>query len=272
MDGWVPKKTIKEGIYVRILLSLFVLFAVVFSLGLSVKADEICDGLEGAAFGLCNAYCKACGCDGEPAPSTKKCEKLQANYEKIIGELPPYDPCFNVACSDGEMCVDGECICGDRACTEFEDCEAGLCIDPCADLAAVEECPCNYLAEMPIDNCWGPGSPFYFFGPRFISESGLPVSSCGVFTFMRRSIPGGTAEGTRAIAVTQLDGPGGSIMECGWGVPSLFNEPECFVPQEFISITEAEYNTCKCRVEQFATKMEAETDLPILPSGPYMCD
>lgn len=40
--------------------------------GTTPAEETICDGLEGAAFGLCNAYCEAKDCDLNP--DTPSCE------------------------------------------------------------------------------------------------------------------------------------------------------------------------------------------------------
>ncbi len=44
--------------------------------------DNPCDGLTGAAFGLCNAYCNAQDCPANPSPS---CEVLRRNFERQTG-------------------------------------------------------------------------------------------------------------------------------------------------------------------------------------------
>ena len=54
-----------------------------------IVEEEGCDDLVGAAFGLCNAYCEAMDCDGEPQASERACDKVLSNYEKITGESMP---------------------------------------------------------------------------------------------------------------------------------------------------------------------------------------
>lgn len=120
----------------------------------SSAQDDVCRNLTGAAYGLCNEYINAmkCGTTDQQA-SDRACQRVQANYEKITGELPPWDPCYNVPCADGESCVNGECMCGESptcsdgevcdqgqclcggvACSADETCEAGQCVDPCANV------------------------------------------------------------------------------------------------------------------------------------------
>jgi hypothetical protein len=52
----------------------------------SPPAEEaVCDGLMGAAFGLCVAYCEANDCDA--FPDSQACDVLRDKYAKITGEL-----------------------------------------------------------------------------------------------------------------------------------------------------------------------------------------
>jgi len=247
----------------RSLLSLFVLFAVVFSLGLSVKADEICDGLEGAAFGLCNAYCKACGCDGEPAPSTKKCEKLQANYEKITGELPPYDPCFGIICEESSMCVDGECTCESNSdCALLEDCNVdGVCEDPCATLADVAECPCSYLSLIPqTEDCWG-----FENGPEFNTNSDF----CFTQNFVLTMDPIPTEMTTYIGSAVGAFGVG---FDC---TMRIVGNPSCSAVDldTNIVLNLTQYTTCNCRVEQYTNKLADQPWAPtfIGEQPPFTC-
>ena len=55
-------------------------------------AEEIvCDDLNGALFGLCNAYCEALDCDsGVPQASDRACQQVLANFmKKSGGEMLP---------------------------------------------------------------------------------------------------------------------------------------------------------------------------------------
>ncbi len=50
------------------------------------SAENICDGQEGSAVGLCNSYCEAMDCDSDnPQASQKACEKVLANFDKAAG-------------------------------------------------------------------------------------------------------------------------------------------------------------------------------------------
>lgn len=57
----------------------------------SQAADNtICEGLSGAAFGLCKAYCEAmeCGSDN-PLASAEACQRVYYNFSKLTGNIPP---------------------------------------------------------------------------------------------------------------------------------------------------------------------------------------
>jgi hypothetical protein len=82
----------------------------------SPAQDDVCDGLKGAVFGLCHAYCEGMDCDSdEPRAPENACGKMLARYIKKTQSVPP-------------------------------------CIDTCADLAAEDPCPCDYF-RVPFD-CW----------------------------------------------------------------------------------------------------------------------
>ena len=62
------------------------LILVLFLFGGHAIADE-CEGEEGAAFGLCNAYCNAMNCDDPYVYQnlTAACDSVAENFEKITG-------------------------------------------------------------------------------------------------------------------------------------------------------------------------------------------
>jgi len=64
--------------------------------GVPPSGETICQGLTGAAHGLCTAYCEAMDCDSaNPQASPKACAKVAANYARITGQgtLPCDCPC-----------------------------------------------------------------------------------------------------------------------------------------------------------------------------------
>ena len=129
----------------------------VFTLGLSLHSktpdgmppseEVVCDGLKGAAFGLCNAYCEAMDCDSEdPNASEKACEKVLANYQKKTDvPIPCIDLCEDVECGLEQECVDGICLCAGAECADGEVCIDETCQPP--ECTADEECPQFEICE-----------------------------------------------------------------------------------------------------------------------------
>ena len=63
--------------------------------GVPPSREIVCDGLQGAAYGLCNAYCQAMDCDSSaPQASPSACAKVAGLFARITGEGLPCDcPC-----------------------------------------------------------------------------------------------------------------------------------------------------------------------------------
>jgi hypothetical protein len=54
------------------------------------STESVCDGEEGAAFGLCNAFCEAMDCDTDnPEASATACDKVKSKFQQITGNEPP---------------------------------------------------------------------------------------------------------------------------------------------------------------------------------------
>ena len=51
--------------------------------------ETVCDDESGAAYGLCNAYCEAMDCDGEPQASATACTKVQNKFTQLTGRDVP---------------------------------------------------------------------------------------------------------------------------------------------------------------------------------------
>ncbi len=61
--------------------------------------ETVCDGLTGAAFGLCNAYCEAMDCDSpNHHASDNACAQVKRNFERKTGQPLPCE----VACPCGQ--------------------------------------------------------------------------------------------------------------------------------------------------------------------------
>jgi len=63
--------------------------------GVPPSREIVCNGLQGAAYGLCNAYCQAMDCDSSaPQASPSACDKVAGLFARITGEALPCDcPC-----------------------------------------------------------------------------------------------------------------------------------------------------------------------------------
>ena len=115
--------------------------------------EDVCVGLSGASWGLCNAYCEAMDCDsGSPQASLTACDKVYDKFLQLEGQLPPCilppDPivCGGIAgleCPAEATCVDlptDNCDpdCGGADCagicveTSFESC-GGFAGFPCPE-------------------------------------------------------------------------------------------------------------------------------------------
>ena len=69
--------------------------------------ENACDGLHGAEFGLCNAYCEATDCaDGVNYANFKACAALQRNWERKTGLTD-----FPCDCEEGEVLGEEGCAC-----------------------------------------------------------------------------------------------------------------------------------------------------------------
>jgi len=151
-----------------ILLACFVSIAIV-PLG-NAKTPEECEGLRGAEFGLCVAYCQGEECDINP--DTAECEDLRTNNEKITGNL--YFPCDIIACAlcgdpdpDDMTSTIGECV----------EIPAFECVEPAL---AVGEYSCD---EVTIPANMTPGcdniDPSWGLIPD--CQNGMPAWVCKMF-------------------------------------------------------------------------------------------
>ena len=154
-----------------------IVFSLVFSFALASVAkktpdgqtpaeETVCDGLQGAAFGLCNAFCEAQDCDYLDV-LTNSCWHLLENYQKITDFPGPPCVCRDVCIAHRRACiadnieyctnpenfrpecvvcpdaiVDGECTvrplcrqrCLERACApQFDE-----CIDQCREQYCIQ--------------------------------------------------------------------------------------------------------------------------------------
>lgn len=132
--------------------------------------ESVCDGLSGAAFGLCNAYCEAQDCDVHERPS---CERLRRNFLRVTGSS--IFPC-DARCGDGvvnqeeEECDDGnnescdgcspECrreFCGDGVvcASQEEECDDGNTVecDGCSPFCSRDRCGDGIVCPNQGEEC-----------------------------------------------------------------------------------------------------------------------
>lgn len=109
--------------------------------GQTPAEETVCDGLEGAAFGLCNAYCEATDCgDGVNYASFKACASLQKNWIKKTG-LEEF-PC---ECEEGFVFnPDTGCECGHDLVVRILDFEPLGC--------PTGQGSCEYLMDVEVEN------------------------------------------------------------------------------------------------------------------------
>ena len=160
-----------------ILLACFISVSIV-SLG---NAQEACDGLEGAEYGLCNAYCNAHDCVAMEEATGESCAMLRKNWAKHTDV--PYFPCDIIACAQ----------CGDP-----DPCNQQGTIGVCEEIPAFE-CPESALpvgqydcdvVTIPADvapGCsqippqWGLIPDCQYTGPAFVCNffiGGVLVDKC----------------------------------------------------------------------------------------------
>lgn len=105
--------------------------------GLTPAEEEVCEGLSGARWGLCNAYCEAMDCDFEtPTASEQACERVLLQFLARSAGVPP--PCLSVSTPDrdGDDVADEEDNCPDDANADQVDLDAdgvGDLCDICPD-------------------------------------------------------------------------------------------------------------------------------------------
>ena len=69
--------------------------------GMTPAEESVCDGQEGALWGLCVAYCEAMDCDYEfPFADEQACDRVLTNYLKKSGDTMP--PCVGEGSGGGE--------------------------------------------------------------------------------------------------------------------------------------------------------------------------
>ena len=117
------------------------------------NGESACELLDGAAYGLCNAYCEAMDCDSEfPAANERACNRVADNYARATdGELPPCEIRIEPVCSELDIAeCSGELI----SCV---DSETGECVELCS-FRFVELPDGSSVCEPPGDRCFPCGN------------------------------------------------------------------------------------------------------------------
>jgi len=113
--------------------------------GRTPAEETVCDGLIGAAFGFCNAYCEAQDCDVREL-GRNSCEQLRRNFERHTGT--PTFPC-------DALCGNGTVDAGEDCDPPFQFCRGGCSplLGICVDMACSEACSCPkpFCGDLVVD-------------------------------------------------------------------------------------------------------------------------
>lgn len=115
--------------------------------GMTPAEEDVCDGLSGRAFGLCNAYCEAKDCDSaDHRASDRACERNLEHYQDETGYPGPPCNCTRV-CADERSecladCAPNDCPCINACNNAGARCEASCCTQDCniATQKCIDEC------------------------------------------------------------------------------------------------------------------------------------
>jgi hypothetical protein len=149
--------------------------------------EQVCSGLSGAAFGLCNAYCEAQDCDVHPRPS---CDRLRLNFQRLTGSAtfpcevrcgngvvepgeecdPPGDPCSRTEICNDDCACEPLPFCGDGEVNQpGEDCDPPD--DPCSDAETCSE-NCECIEQL---HCCLPTSPVPICDEQILPDECLSI-------------------------------------------------------------------------------------------------
>ena len=110
--------------------------------GETPAVETWCDQFEGAAFGICNAYCEAQDCDAQD-PQSVSCDQLAGNFlkktdKKIACSFSCEEDCENQLTKDLAKCGDDK-FCTSKALEKFKICVSDCGGSACSE-ADVKEC------------------------------------------------------------------------------------------------------------------------------------
>jgi hypothetical protein len=122
-------------------------FAALIVIGVGAGAagpngDPRCEGLSGAAYGMCSAAI-ALGCD-DPETVGPGCEQVENNFTNITGETPPWT---EVVCSGNADCASDEyCETPIGRCSDDGVCAERPTSETCANMGPDVVCGCDGLS------------------------------------------------------------------------------------------------------------------------------
>ncbi len=130
-------------------------------------------------------------------------------------------------------------------------------IDPCAELAAIAECPCDYDSVPKTTACWGDCTNCTD-DPDFLISAG-PIPVC----FMIQP----TTQGSNQFMNVGEDNPSDpGAINCR---RENFNSTSCTLAgQSVTGITPAQTATCQCRLEQYANELSQVDGITLNTDGP----
>ena len=145
--------------------------------GITPAEEEVCEGLSGRAYGLCNAYCEAKDCDSpDHRASDRTCEINLEHYQDETGYPGPPCDCRGVCADEKSECL-AECTPDDcpciNACSNRESrCQASCCGQDCniSTQRCIDECKKG--DQECIESC---GFCICFFSISICSSPAVPV-------------------------------------------------------------------------------------------------
>lgn len=101
--------------------------------------ESVCDGLAGAAYGLCNAYCEAMDCGGgDTLASDEACDRVLDSYEHNTDVPMPCLADCGGQCGENQVCIGNNCC--DARCRAVDFCDECTLLERCLDVDSVLSC------------------------------------------------------------------------------------------------------------------------------------
>jgi hypothetical protein len=191
-------------------------------------APNSCDEFSGTLGTLCDAFCGKLECESD-IPQTQFLRRLLCNFieKSFMAKNGTEPPC-----------------------------------DPCAELAAIAECPCDYDLVPKDPTCWGSCNGCTL-PPKFIPCSNTGCITDGFDNCVLDAGHSGFARGLR-------DESDDNVLSC----EVIFLDPitSCNAEHQFHDgITQSEFETCLCRLAQYANELHPIVN--VTDTGPpFSCE